>query len=736
MEIETIKGDGGQRKMPAPTLAELKEEVAALADAQEKGSFYSEAANVRFCMWEGQSDDGLMHGDHYTGEVEPFDGAIDSRVRDVDLVINDEAKLMVVAAMKARLTITDPTGENAAGAAKMQSALEYYLKRKIGWQWFIELSRLANFMLGDSPGIGFLAANWVTEEAVGYEELTMEEIRQMFIMASLRPDEGEAPIEDEQVLRARVEEIGAMFTEAVMNPETPPDVLEAMIATMFPELKPGRLNKMAKSLLKQARAGLANPIVDFPKKYIRRDEPIVRAGRLGEDYFLPSDVRDFKETPYYFMVYNLTRTGVEAKAIEEDWTDAFKTAVLGIEGSDGLKGNFVFRRYGKDNQGRMRTVDDDTVAHRYQVITAVFKSINDDGAPGIYYLTFHPEVPDAASDIHLVNYKHGNYPAVAFAREYISNALLQSRGVADVWGAQQNQRKKLHDAGSNNALLAGVPPVLSKNRRGASRAWLKPFKEVALRRDGDLKYMDPPKYPTQIRDQLESLAVDRDTYFGRRNEKIPKEAADLYEQYTVLGFMGGIREVLVQLMQLIQQFSDPDTLSRISAQSGDLIRSREEIMGQFDLDLKFNPRWMDTEYLAAYGEIINGLVVTLDRDKTINTSPIAQQILYALDPDLAPSAIRDEGTAQTEEVRDEQDIFVRIAAGIEPEMDEDPNAKNYALRLQWLENQLQVSPAWQQWPEINQEILQSHVANYQQMVAQQENARTGRSGVESVTGMV
>jgi hypothetical protein len=615
----------------------------------------------------------------------------------------------------------------------MQAALQYYLKRKIGARWFRELTRVANFYLGDSPGVGFMAANWVFEEGVAYAEVAVSELRQMFVASSLRQVMEFSELEPEQLQEAAQEYMN-QFEEALSDPDVQTEVVEGMLVTMFPELRDARVKKMARELLKQRQAGVEDPIVDFPKKYVRRDEPEVRAMRFGYDMILPSDVRDFEDTPYYFTVHNLTETGVAEKARAEEWTPAFKDAVLNAE--EGQKGNFTFRNYRKNDGGKMVTVDDDYAAHRYQVITAIYKATNDDGVAGIYYLTFHHDIQMAAHDQRLINYKHGKYPVVAFAREYISNSLLESRGVSDVWGAQQNQRKQLLDSGGNNALLGGVPPVLSKNRRGKGRAWLKPFKEVQLRRDGELKYMDPPKYPAQVRDMYAALGTDRDAYFGKRNEELPAQGADLHEQYSVIGFLEGVRELLVQMMQLIQQFADDETLERISGQSGEVIRSREEIMGQFDLELKFNPRWMDTEYLKAYGEIMNQMVVTLDRDKTINTSPIAQQILYGLDPELAPSIITDTATANADEVKDEQDIYTRIAAGIEPEMDEDENAKNYGLRLQWLEGQLQASPAWQDWPEVSQEILQAHVQNYQQMVSQQENAQTGRTGVESVTGMV
>lgn len=733
MDIETIKGDGGNRKMAAPTLKELQDEVATLCESMANGAFYSEAANTRFCVWEGQSDDGLRHGERYADVVEPFEGAIDARVRDVDLVINDEVKLLVLSVLRARLMITDPTGENAHGAAKMQAALEYYVKNRLGARWQRELTRVANFMLGDSPGVGFLAANWIFEEGIGLSEVSLSELKQLFVATSMQ-GAAEQGVPEEQLVQ-EIDRLIAVFEEALADPEVQRPALEITIASMFPELTAGRVTKMAKELLKQRRADVEDPVVEFPKRYVRKDEPEVRALRLGEDLFLPSDVRDFEEVPYYFTVHNLTRSGVEAKALAEEWSADFKQKVLGAE-DGGRKGDFAFRRYAKGSQGRMRTVDDEYAASRYQVITAVFKATNDEGIPGIYYMTFHHNIDVEAHEQRLINYKHGKYPAVAFAREHISNALLESRGVADVWGAQQSQRKQLADAGSNNALLAGVPPILTKNRRGGGRAWLRPFKEVALRRDGELKYMDPPKYPTQVRDMLDTLARDRDAYFGRRNNELAPETTALHEQFAVMGFMSCVKELLVQLMQLIQQFADDETLARISGQGGEVIRSRQEIMGQFDLELKFNPRWLDTEYLAAYGEIVNGLVVALDRDKTVNTTPIAQQILYGLDPELAPTIIRSAEAAGADEIANEQDIFARIAAGIEPEMDEDPNAKNYRLRMQWLENQLRSNPAWQAWPEMNQEILKAHIANYQQMLVQDENAQVGRQGAQSVTGMV
>ena len=180
--IDVVRGDGGSVEMDARLLTELKGEVDLIVkDLKARCLQDSHPDVIRHAFWDGQATDGLKHKENLQEEAKPFEGAMDTRVRDVDMIVNEDAMLCVAAAMRARIEVTGRGDNDIATAGKMQTTLRYFLRNRLGLSWLIEQCRLANFVHGSSPGIGFLSINWRKEEALELQTVTVDELRAKFI---------------------------------------------------------------------------------------------------------------------------------------------------------------------------------------------------------------------------------------------------------------------------------------------------------------------------------------------------------------------------------------------------------------------------------------------------------------------------------------------------------------------------------------------------------------------------
>lgn len=740
--IDTVRGDGGSMPLGDKLLAELKSEVDLIAmDLKARCLEDSHPDLVRHAYWDGQSPDGLKHEDALKEQADPFEGSMDTRVRDVDMIINEDSMLCVAAAMRARITVTGRGANDTANAGKMQTTLHYFLRNRLGLQWMVEQCRLASFVHGSSPGLGFLSINWRKEEALELRSIAIDELRAMFVenamaerMAQVSDEmDGVDPAVVQERVRADIEEVAQAFDLAVYDPSVQRESLVGILAEMFPELRPATIGRMAREMVAQIRSGEERPTVEFPFPYVKTDDLDIRALRVGGDMHLPVDTRDFQKSGIYLTVENLNRSALERRARAEEWKKEFTAAVLGTEESDGLLGKAVLRNYRRGGCGEPVATDGEYVARRYQILTAVMQLPNEEGIEGIYYVTFHYDLPMAAHDLRLSNYKHGKLPGVMYAREYISGCLTDSRGVSEIHGPAQSQRKTLLDGVGNNSIMAATPPVLTMNRKGKGRLWIKPMIEQQLNRDGQLKWMDPPKVPPQVLKALEMLGIDRDDYFGRSNAAIPEERTRLNRQFKVLMWLMHTREVMVQFMQLIQQFAPDELIARVTDSDGlPFMRSREEIQGMFDLDLQFDPEDLNIERLQTYGKIVKDIVLAMDANKTIDTTPLVSDLMYRLNPSIAPAAVKTVEEANNAQIRIAREMLTSVRNGVLPDLPTDGSV-NYALILQWFQNLESQNPYVFQDLAEDKRIILTQLMEFLQFQTEQygQNAQTGRTGIKT-----
>ncbi len=663
--IDEIKGDGTPSLITEPTLEEIKAEVDYIV-AETRDLLIEtrvDTNSTRFCRWDKQAPDGLKHAAYNSEEEpDPFEGASDMRVRIADLIINEDVWLLALSAMRAQISFKGTESSDAERAGKM-TILMRWLIRRWGIKWPKELLKLANYFVSDSPAVALLKTYWRREVALKMETLTAEGLMKLYleqVLAVLAETGAEAGAENpanqqaaaQAGIEAQARQAAEDFMTALASKEFGEEILSAKLVEYFPTLRPARAKQVIKSLRETGRA-------EFPVPYVRHDEPDISALRLNEDWFIPINTTDFQTARIYFEAEWLSKSEVIERQISQGWSESFVKKVIGRMGSDGrraggFEGVAAFPDYLRNDSGEVVARGAESYRGLYQILTAYYSATNEDGIPGKYFVVFHKEVDESAMERQIIGYAHGGYPGHVFQREVLTARLCDSRGIAELAGPYQGLMKIYCDSFGDHAQIAGVPPIITKNRQRMGPLHIKPLGELPAKRDGDFAWMKPPEYPRTVIDMVKELRRQMDEYFGRTNPEVAPDLVQLQREWKVLWWLFNLREALTQVYQLCQQYMTDEQIKRITNKNGEeIFKSVEEIQGQFDLDLQFDPRDLNPEYLQTVGTIVKDMLLAMDRDKTIQTAPIVRALLWRLSPELAEASLVNVDEANRAEIEQE-----------------------------------------------------------------------------------
>jgi hypothetical protein len=200
----------------------------------------------------------------------------------------------------------------------------------------------------------------------------------------------------------------------------------------------------------------------------------------------------------------------------------------------------------------------------------------------------------------------------------------------------------------------------------------------------------------------------------------------MHQQGAVLQFLGSLSEALSQALQLCQQYMSDEKLMAITGEDGQQIaRSREEIQGQFKVELSFDPRDLDLEYLKTLVDVLVK-ILSLDTVSSVQRDKVVGRLLGAFNPVLAEDAWRPADAARADEIADEQSNFAKIAAGVEPPMMAE--GQDFGMRLQALEQIEAANPeAVGKLSPISRRIYDARKKHLANQVQQLKNAQIGRT---------
>ena len=723
VEIGTISGDGSSKELSEEMLAIFKAELTTISDSLYNVSESRlEAEESRFCIWPGQSTDGRKW-DRNKGEGEEgiFDGETDSRCRTVDLLVNENKMLKVLAATRSIVRARPMGKDDSQKAARVEALLKYLITNVWGSDFFVEISRLADYVEGDEPGAALLGIYWRREYRVRYEELTANSLVEKYI-AMVKEEFADNP----DALTQRMEQILQWETAIRESTEDEARKEEAVewLMLFYPYLSKSTAGRTIDSLRKTGKAR-------FPVRYISRDEPKICAHRLFQDAFLPATVRRFQDAPFYFITEDLTKSQLEARIVTENYSREWVERVVGSTANGtaaGQMGIFNLPRYVRSRTWEIVKNED---IHYCQIVHAYFTANNQDGIPGCYSATFHANLDGSAYGKKLADYPHGGYPGVVFVRGVISQRLLDARGVSSLAGSSQALQKLAYDTTGNIAQFS-LPPIISIGRKTAGGSRLKPLEENRLSRNGELKFMAPPSAGSsyQLDQWIGKVDSSIDQYWGRAGKNTDPASAAVHQEYAMALWLSQLRDFFQIVVKYCQKWLPPETMQKIVDANGDvLIESLDDIAGNFDVELTFEPRDFDMKHLEMkvkmYAEILN----TLDSSASVERSQVVSRLMYAIDGGVAAASVLDVTRADVKEKNDEELNFLKISAGLPVEMRED--GQNFPMRLQVLSEILQRDPnVVALLPPERQQSLMDRMKHLQFQTDQKGvNAQAGRTGV-------
>lgn len=717
--LALVLDDGGDAPVLESELQKFKDEAADIA----KGATWNVnerrilAEEIRFNLWEGQSRDGRKHADAQDGKPAfPFEGASDARIRLADMIVNERVLILTAAAMRNLPKVKGLELENEALGHQLTTILKWVLKNKLGGQYFREMVKLAQYQEADSPAAAILGIWWEQETALEMRTLKLEDI--LAIVAKMMGLEPGQQLEANDPRLQQMQDMVTQLDAQLNNPDQDADTAK-MLQKLVPHLSDKRARQVVKDLRDRGEA-------EFPSPYLRVDQPTLCAYKLYEDIFFPTNTTDPQKCRCYFLREWLYEWQLRERQISQGYTEAFIEEVLKHEGETMFP---LYRR--NPGMGEFTIVAEEETASKearrgqFEVVTVFWKAVNEDKIPGIYQLPMHGEVDEPATERELFDYDHGQYPFIYFGREILGARLLDSRGIPELVSTEQQALKLLADSFQDHVQLATIPPIKVPRRRSKLSLVIGPLKVIKEDRPGDVEFMQPPAYPQGNEQQQMEVRRRVDEYWGRISENVAPMLTQLHQTGSITNFLTNLTDGMTQLLQLCQQYISDDDLKLICGEDGlPIARSREEIQGKFAVELTFDPRDLDMDYLKNLVAMIVQ-ILQVDTLNTIQRDKLVQRLFTAIDPNLAAATLRPVEAANESEQQDEENNFTKISAGIEPPMVE--SGQNFPLRLQVLEGIGQKNPeAFQKLAPASKQILEARVKYLQNQIQQIKNAQIGR----------
>ena len=658
--------------------------------------------DIRFCRWEGQTDDGRKHSD-MRGQGDPampFEGASDIRNRLVDRTINDVSCLLVTAFQRSTLRVSGvgfDDGENSSRAATLM-------------RWLLEGKNYHEIYNEAYLGSQYAYTYGWTVFHVGWEQ-QLSKRRQKFSMEDVRMLAEQATAQDPS------SPLGTL-PDLIMAGDSDAYVAEIVTSSVAQISS----DKDAMRMIRELRE---NGETERVETYISKNAPSITALKPYDDISFPPETVDLQRARVIFRRTFMSE--VEVRSMEQ---------------ADGWTAEFIEKAC--SHIGRASVYNDPTLtpitstlttnAHRtrnmIEIVYAYARQIDKDGTPAIYYTVFCPQVGgDSYGKHEILDYYHGEYPFVAYRSEmHVRRNIAESRGIPEISRTDQDEIKAQHDALRDRTAFETLPPIKVAKRIGALNR-IGPAVMLPVSNKDDYVFMDPPAGNPQVAFSLiERVEANHSAYYGLTSKYVEDIRSQLIQQNRVNGWLLVWTQIYRQTFQLALQYLTPEEKERIC--DGDLPARASEIQGMFDFILKFDVREVDTNLVLEKLDAIVKFAVPLDQQGIIDRTKLVKIALDAIHPDAAKELVVDSEQASQKMFREVQTDIALMLMGNPPNLVEgDPSA---ATRLQLAQQILQQNQKAQQalqGDQIFQNAFQQYVQNLQMSVSQDENKQIGRTGV-------
>ena len=667
-----------------------------------------QAYNTRLNLWNGQSADGRKHGSDLNAQPFPWEGASDMRPRVIDSAINEQVMLMMSAFTRANTQAVAMDSDDMEYAEKVSTLLKYVIWNQMRPQIRRELQLAANWR--QTYGASVTAVMWDQQLRRTLQEITLDGLATMH-----------AASDDPQQIAAAKQQV----LEQVMDPLREEENLR-ILTDMSPILKKGAARACLKELRETGRTEIPVPEVFSAMPKWSALLPMV-------DIFFPAITDDIQRAPWVAHRERLTeselRDRINTHGYDADWVEAAvkrKGFVV-----DTLTSNLLLLSESRRNFWGI-------LDYERRDLIEIFhfhrKSVDDDGIPNVWNTVLCLGVRDMVGLDEALPYEHGQYPYVVHQREQIARTILESRGIPTIADTWEHEIKVQRDARTDRTSISVLPPIRVPASRGAMNLSFGPGTKWPSRRGEEISWMQiPPGDGSSIEIERASQTT-LDQYLGRMTENCPPQLAQLHQQDLVDGWLLEMRQVVGQTLQLCQQYMAEDHVVRIVGTLGRPWNAgRSEVQGMFDVSLEFDIRDLNHELLKEKFGLIQSVLAN-DRFGRVDYSKFTELMFRAIDPNMAGAVLQPMEQATQAQVADEQSSLTQMVAGIEPPMQ--PQAgMNYQLRLQTLQQSIQMNPELQQMiaaRPVLSKMVENRIKFLSFQLQQQGNAQIGRVGTSPV----
>lgn len=676
-----------------PNVPALTEELR--RSATDYGIFarVENAENVRYCRWPGQTDDGKKNNDANRNKPAfPWDGASDTRIPLADEVINGLVDLCSTSFWRSMLRVSPTNISQLDQAVTAHNLMDWTVNSRMYNDLTREVELLSQYLW--TYGWAGVHVTWQQEMGQKEQYLTMD---QVMALAAQSPEGS----------------VLADLPNLIANPEADDQSAELLLAA-FPNLRKRRALKAIRELRTEGEC-------DFPVPTMVSNKPMVAALAPYDELVFPPETTDIQSARVVFRRYYMTEAQLLNKVETEDWDAEWVQEAIKTMGRFSDYSAYTYAAVG---------LAENSILDRENLIEVVYayqKAIDSDGIPGVFYTVFSPQVGDKWGYFDLLGYTHGQYPFVIWRSELIHRQITESRGVPEVCSTWQHEVKAQRDSIFDYTSLATLPPIEVPKTRGGNLK-IGPAVQIPVLRRGEIGFLAPPAREPGVAFQLiAAIEAQTDRYFGRPTEKVPPVITQMRQQRLINNWLHGWTEAFRQVLSLTLQYVGPAEIQRITASSTPLPQDVQD----FDVMLKFDIRELSTDLVTEKLKAISTLVLPLDTAGVIDRAKLISVALRAIDPNLASELVMQQGPAAQKMFNETNDEIALMSLGNPPQLREnDPTAP---MRLQFSQQVLQSNPKYQaqlQQDPLFQANLQKYIENLQFSVQQQQNAITGRLGVQ------
>ena len=688
---------GTQRKLTEDERGRLVTELNYWQNRSD--AFYSNRTkeeNAFLQYWKGQDVSGVRV-DKPDREAWPFEGASDQRVRWGDTAFQDMLALVVVALDGARVQVTcDGSAQGQKRATAIQKVLKW-CRAKLGAKWYSQVSALMRYMLVDTPAVGAMDVEWSVKRTLGVATLEFDKLQGEYQVWRVNQTNDIAP-----------EDAAAEFA-IVIGGEGEEGAIE-MIFAFLRDVK-GVPDKYLEDVIEALDEDGECECLAAAQTW---EGPDIKALRFGDDFMFPDSCEDFDYADPLFRSEWYTETQLRELAAEGGWNAAWVEETLEKKGA-----TFYDKRDYRDAQDMKDVVN---------VVWCYTTEVNADGDT-VRYETLLSLANGSAFGKRVVRSRRGKWDTVFFRREVLAGNLTASRGLAHLCAPDQGLAKEIKDGANNNAIVSSLPAVKAKGAR-VRNVMIEPFAVINMGQSDDVSWMQPPPYPASAKEMVKELKDDLYAFLGLSNGET--DVSTRTQAFSVW-ILSQFRELYVKLVECAQDYASDETLLTVTTPD-DLTGVRhEDLDGDFQLTLEFNPANINHRDLIDRTKAVAELLAPMDAKNEMDRLPVLRAVMANLFPEIADASFRSPDQLTADDVKDEEQNFVKIKAGIAPAIDTE-GKWNYQARLGFYQQLQQENPqAIAEMSEVSQQIFQRHVAALQQQAQQfGENAAIGRTGVAGV----